>query len=89
MTTNTAVRPWGLSRASDITPVEVDSVSVEIDPRTQTGTTGGGNDGKALEPMEAGKHGSATSTYPRTGTSRDGSGSPAPDSDTGHDGDRD
>ncbi|GAB3953222.1 hypothetical protein GCM10029976_092980 [Kribbella albertanoniae] len=68
--------------------VELPYASAELDPDTQTARYRD-VDGSLIDPIEAGKHGSATNTSPRTGTSRDGSGSPAPDSDTGHDGDRD
>jgi len=85
----TVVTPWGLTRLSELSKtVEIPYASLEIDPVTQTALYRD-LDGALVEPIEAGKHGSATNTSPRTGTSQDGSGSPAPDSDTGHDGDRD
>jgi putative ATP-grasp target RiPP len=88
--TSTTVRPWGLSRAVTITPdAETAPTCVEVDPKTQTGR-GDGNDGKMVYPFEASpKHGSGTTTRPRTATGQDGGGRPAPDSDTGYDGDRD
>ncbi|TCN28826.1 putative ATP-grasp target RiPP [Kribbella orskensis] len=89
MTAKAAVTPWGLTRVSELSKmVELPYTSVEIDPATQTARYRD-VEGALVEPIEAGKHGSATNTSPRTGTSRDGSGNPAPDSDTGHDGDRD
>jgi putative ATP-grasp target RiPP len=88
--TNPVMRPWGLSRVSEITDiVELGYTSVEIDPETQLGFYRDAG-GHRVEPMEASpKHGSATNTRPRTATGQDGGGGPAPDSDTGYDGDRD
>jgi putative ATP-grasp target RiPP len=89
MTAKAAVTPWGLTLVSELSKmVELPYATAEIDPVTQTARYRD-VDGALVEPIEAGKHGSATNTSPRTGTSRDGSGKPAPDSDTGHDGDRD
>jgi putative ATP-grasp target RiPP len=89
MKARAAVPPWGLTLVSELSKmVELPYTSAEVDPVTQTARYRDA-DGALVEPIEAGKHGSATNTSPRTGTSRDGSGQPAPDSDTGHDGDRD
>ncbi|MER7244446.1 putative ATP-grasp-modified RiPP [Kribbella sp. NPDC000426] len=85
-----AVRPWGLSRASEFADTApLGYTTVEVDPATQLGRFTD-LDGGVVDPMMASpKHGSGTTTNPRTATGQDGGGGPAPDSDNGYDGDRD
>ncbi|MEV5967301.1 putative ATP-grasp-modified RiPP [Kribbella sp. NPDC051952] len=86
----TVIKPWGMSRASDFaTTAPLGYTSVEIDPETQQGRFLDSN-GVVVDPMMASpKHGSGTTTNPRTATGQDGGGGPAPDSDNGYDSDRD
>ncbi len=83
-------RPWGLTRASDFAEAApLDYTTVDVDPVTQMGRCRDRN-GLVVDPMTASpKHGSGTTTNPRTATGQDGGGGPAPDSDTGFDSDRD
>jgi putative ATP-grasp target RiPP len=83
-------RPWGLSRAGDFAEAApLGYTTVDVDPVTQLGRFRD-ESGAVVDPMMASpKHGSGTTTSPRTATGQDGGGGPAPDSDTGFDSDRD
>ena len=87
---DSVTRPWGLSRASDFAETTALAyATVDIDPVTQLGRFRDSN-GVVVDPMMASpKHGSGTTTNPRTATGQDGGGGPAPDSDSGFDSDRD
>ncbi|TDO67222.1 putative ATP-grasp target RiPP [Kribbella sp. VKM Ac-2571] len=85
-----AIRPWGLSRASDFAEAAPLAYTIiDVDPVTQLGRFRDSN-GVVVDPVMASpKHGSGTTTNPRTATGQDGGGGPAPDSDSGFDSDRD
>ncbi|MEV6416707.1 putative ATP-grasp-modified RiPP [Kribbella sp. NPDC056861] len=90
MTTTKSIRPWGLNRASDFAETaQLDYVEVDVDPATQLGRFKDAGGAEIIPLMASPKHGSGTTTNPRTATGQDGGGGPAPDSDNGYDSDRD